>query len=311
MPLHDLLEGDMVPRDFYKNYRHYNFSGGQAGAESLQALLASRGNPDDLIWIYRGVPPEATKINEGDWISLSKTYAEDHSAGRTSWKTGKPWKVIKMKVRVRDIRWDANDINEFAYFIDYDKKAGFDPNQPRNKDGEWSNTGGGLKSLEDEIQGNDLETAGVFDYDGNLLFRKLGTKRQVKFTPEELRLIQKAGEVFTHNHPTSKSFSRADIGFLIKHDLKEMRVVTDLGIWSMKVIKEITEPIEKYEVTWKSAYKLAKSSTDTWFWNNDTSNSAVVRQANSMVVEKTWENFMKTVWAKEHFDLSFIANKYR
>ena len=112
VPLNNLLEKDLAPKDIYDNIRDYNFSGGQAGKESMAAILWARENPNGSILIYRGVPEKAKQINSGDWISLSRSYVEDHIRGE------KGWKILMEKVPVRNIYWDANDINEFAYFED-------------------------------------------------------------------------------------------------------------------------------------------------------------------------------------------------
>src|SRR4029077_12873650 len=47
-PLHDLLEGDMMPRDIYDNLHQYNFSspGGEAGYQHLSKIRRYRGEPE-------------------------------------------------------------------------------------------------------------------------------------------------------------------------------------------------------------------------------------------------------------------------
>ena len=115
------------PEDFYSpsGPRLYapgpQFAGddyGKANAESYRIIKSVKGNPDAEVTIYRAVPndPEITTINEGDFVTLSKTYAELHGAsgyGRSGDEAGK---VISQKVRVKDIYWDGNDVNEFGYF---------------------------------------------------------------------------------------------------------------------------------------------------------------------------------------------------
>ena len=115
------------PEDFYSasGPRFYapgpQFAGdeyGQANRESYNAIKAVRGKPDAEVTIYRAVPndPDITTINEGDFVTLSKTYAEIHGASGYGRSGDEPGKVISQRVRVSEIYWDGNDVNEFGYF---------------------------------------------------------------------------------------------------------------------------------------------------------------------------------------------------
>lgn len=81
--------------------------------ESLAALKGIKDNPDAEVTIYRAVPKGVKNINEGDWVSLSKTYAKEHGMHETDAKKDMP--VISKKVKAKDIGWDGNDLNEFVY----------------------------------------------------------------------------------------------------------------------------------------------------------------------------------------------------
>jgi hypothetical protein len=115
------------PADFYSanGPRFYapgpQFSGdefGQANKESYRAIMAVRGKPDAEVTIYRAVPndPNITTINEGDFITLSPTYAKLHGASGYGRSGDEPGKIISQKVKVKDIYFDGNDVNEFGYF---------------------------------------------------------------------------------------------------------------------------------------------------------------------------------------------------
>ena len=115
------------PEDFYSSNgpRFYapgpQFAGddfGKANAESYRAIRAVKGKPDAEVTIYRAVPndPNITTINEGDFVTLSKTYAELHGASGYGRSGDEPGKVLSQKVKVKDIYWDGNDVNEFGYF---------------------------------------------------------------------------------------------------------------------------------------------------------------------------------------------------
>ena len=91
---------------------------GIAGQQSYRAILGVRGNPDAEVIIYRGVPndPDINTINRGDFVTLSPKYAELHAASGYGRSGDEPGKVISQKVKVKDIYWDGNDVNEFGYF---------------------------------------------------------------------------------------------------------------------------------------------------------------------------------------------------
>ena len=91
---------------------------GVAGQQSYRAILGAKGNPDAEVTIYRGVPndPDINTINRGDFVTLSPKYAELHAASGYGRSGDEPGKVISQKVKVKDIYWDGNDVNEFGYF---------------------------------------------------------------------------------------------------------------------------------------------------------------------------------------------------
>lgn len=60
--------------------------------EKLQSL---RNNPDKMVIIYRGIPLSApAKINAGDWVSLSRKYAENQGS---IWNNGE-FKIARKRV---------------------------------------------------------------------------------------------------------------------------------------------------------------------------------------------------------------------
>lgn len=91
---------------------------GIANRESYNILKAVRGDPDAEVTIYRAVPNEEsiTTINPGDWVTLSPKYAELHALSGYGRSGDEPGKILSQKVKVRDIYWDGNDVNEFGFF---------------------------------------------------------------------------------------------------------------------------------------------------------------------------------------------------
>jgi hypothetical protein len=115
------------PDDFYGSdgSRLYapgpRFSGDEGGISNIESYNIAkkvRGNPDGVVTIYRAVPNEdkINKINQGDFVTLSPKYAEVHGSsgyGRSGNDSGK---IISEEVKVKDVYWAGDDINEFGYF---------------------------------------------------------------------------------------------------------------------------------------------------------------------------------------------------
>jgi hypothetical protein len=97
---------------------------GMANQESFQIINKVRNKPDEEVTIYRAVPNDdkIKDINEGDFVTLSKKYAELHGAGGYGRDGKDAGKILEKKVKVKDIYWDQNDVNEFGYFPTNEEK---------------------------------------------------------------------------------------------------------------------------------------------------------------------------------------------
>lgn len=99
-----------APKDLYDHPQYYMNLNNQADKESFEALKRVRNKPNATIKIYRATTGDT--INNGDWITLSKTYAEEHNSHSLDGKG----KIIEMDVPVRDIQWAMDSINEWGYY---------------------------------------------------------------------------------------------------------------------------------------------------------------------------------------------------
>ena len=99
-----------MPKDVYDHPEYYFQMNEKYSKESMNAIRKVRGNPDAEITIYRATP--GNKINIGDWITLSKTYAEQHNQSQFNGKAN----IIEKKVKAKDVQFAGDDINEFGYF---------------------------------------------------------------------------------------------------------------------------------------------------------------------------------------------------
>tara|TARA_R110000822_G_scaffold294514_1_gene416623 strand:- start:58 stop:1146 length:1089 start_codon:yes stop_codon:yes gene_type:complete len=115
-------ESGGYPEDFYSSngQRYYaqgpRSSGDESGIandQSYKAAIQAKGNPEAEVTMYRAVPDDENinTINPGDFVTLSPKYAELHSR----YEDGK---VLSKKVKVKDIFWAQDDVNEYGYFPD-------------------------------------------------------------------------------------------------------------------------------------------------------------------------------------------------
>lgn len=104
---YDITSTDSIGKDIYTNPENYVDMSLKHNQESYKALVDIRDNPNAEVNIYRASPKN--ELNEGDWITLSKTYAEMESQ-----KENVP--VNEFKVKAKDIQFAGDDINEFGYF---------------------------------------------------------------------------------------------------------------------------------------------------------------------------------------------------
>ena len=96
-----------MPDNFYEMLNKNN---DVAIKETMQQLNKARNNPDAMVTIYRATTGDS--INDGDWITLSKTYADIHNEHSLQNKG----KVISTQVKAKDIQFAGDDIREWGYF---------------------------------------------------------------------------------------------------------------------------------------------------------------------------------------------------
>ena len=96
-----------MPDNFYEMLNKDN---DVATKETMQQLNKVRNNPDAMVTIYRATTGDS--INDGDWVTLSKTYANTHNEHSLKNKG----KVISMQVKAKDIQFAGDDIREWGYF---------------------------------------------------------------------------------------------------------------------------------------------------------------------------------------------------
>jgi hypothetical protein len=96
-----------IVKDIYDKPQNYRTGDAVADAESVAAIKKIRNNPDAEVTIYRAGPKN--EFNDGDWISLSKKYAQGEAKAESV-------PVHSKTVKASEIGWPGDSINEFGYF---------------------------------------------------------------------------------------------------------------------------------------------------------------------------------------------------
>lgn len=108
------------PVDIYSPnaIKYYGNPNNQADIESNEIIQKAKGYPNMEVTIYRAVPniDSVNSINEGDFVTLSRTYAEDHAYTGYGSMGNESGKILTKKVKVKDLVTGGNDLNEFGYY---------------------------------------------------------------------------------------------------------------------------------------------------------------------------------------------------
>lgn len=113
-PLHDLSNAfdDTI---YSKNaLQNYGTGSPRLDREALKVFSQVKGNPDAQVTIYRAVPKRTkeSKINSGDWVTVSKEYAMEHGDAALEGK----YKILSQKVPAKHITTNADSILEQGYY---------------------------------------------------------------------------------------------------------------------------------------------------------------------------------------------------
>lgn len=98
-----------LPNDIYEHPEYYSINKTTA-KETMDQLNKVRNNPDADVTIYRATT--GNKINKGDWVTLSKSYAEQHNQSQFDGKGN----IIEKVVKARDIQNAGDMLDEWGYF---------------------------------------------------------------------------------------------------------------------------------------------------------------------------------------------------
>lgn len=137
----DDFYGPAGPRLYAPRRRFDDDEYGIANEQSYDVITSVRGNPDAEVTIYRAVPNQdsISSINDGDFVTLSPKYAELHAASGYGPRGDDAGKVLSEKVKVKDIYFAGDDVNEFGYFPSQAKPSELEIRVERAKEEYFSN----------------------------------------------------------------------------------------------------------------------------------------------------------------------------
>lgn len=162
--------------------------------ESIDSINESIKNGNHKITIYRAVPTEVEEgaVRNGDWVTLSRKYAEYH-IGLQDWEGGR---VIEQEVDIDNIWWNGDDINEWGY--DDGSNYGYrnTPNNRKLLDPVTYDDNGNVIPLSERFnpEKEDIRySIQAPTFYSNAEYAVLNIKQE-KATPEQwLKMIEKAG----------------------------------------------------------------------------------------------------------------------
>lgn len=107
-----------------------------------------------------------------------------------------------------------------------------------------------LQVLEDEIRNLPYEIGAVYDKNGNQVWRQVGEAAMVDISDAIDKGVLR-GNILTHNHPSSQSFSFPDVRVLMSHQLREIRAVGDKADYSLSMTDQFYDEVVKGgRMTW-------------------------------------------------------------
>jgi hypothetical protein len=114
-PLHDLTgDGQIYPDDVYSSNgsRYYGTGYDALDKQAFRIANMAKGNPDYDVMIFRAVPKDINAdIRPGDWVTISRGYAQEHGESRFDGD----YKIISKMVKAKDIYTNGDSILEWGY----------------------------------------------------------------------------------------------------------------------------------------------------------------------------------------------------
>jgi len=161
-----------------------------------------------------------------------------------------------------------------------------------------------IRGIEAKIKTRKTEKAYVFDSKGNIILEKGGTKNQVSFTNEEVKLFK--GSILTHNHPGASSLSPQDIQTACMNSMKEIRATGTFRTYSMKTKdgSNLTPGLWKGEI--KAIYEIHNSGVRRDLMSRIDKGEMSLQDAELLHFHEVWTRTANDI---SKLDYSFIEEK--
>ena len=118
----------ILPDDVYSSQgkQLYGIGDKLIDSEWRIAALKTRGKPDAEVEVYRAVPKGVKDINDGDWVSTSKTYAKQHGESTLNGE----YDILTKKVKAKTLSTEGYPY-EYGYNkeFEYPQQAALDTAQ--------------------------------------------------------------------------------------------------------------------------------------------------------------------------------------
>ena len=106
-------EIDQEMPDYHEHPEYYRYGDPAVDSEAEHAARKARRGPDTEVKIYRSAPKGVNKVNPGDWVTTSKTYAKQHGMGAAD--DGGNWPVRMTWAKAHEVQFGGNDAVEWGY----------------------------------------------------------------------------------------------------------------------------------------------------------------------------------------------------
>jgi len=123
-----------------------------------------------------------------------------------------------------------------------------------------------ILAVENKIRNNKTETAAVVKDGKKLIDKSEGKANEVSFTNAECQKMK--GAVLTHNHPSGRTFSDADLITTVKWDLKEIRAAHSKGVYSIKQVGGATKSASLFPKDFEANRKKELEKNNATFFKN-------------------------------------------
>ena len=256
--------GELMPTDVYDHPEWYFNMNEAYSKESFNALKKIKDNPNAEITIYRATTGD--KINVGDWVTLSKKYADYHNNSQFDGKGN----IVELKVKAKDVQFAGDDINEFGYYPNMEKYS--------QDSKTWQ------QYLEDNYKATGTRT-----YTKDILPTKeesevnLPTQQETKqpkvLNPNEIAQLTKEDANTTPILPTRKTEKGDKVSRFTKN-IKKSNILSEqtkqnlLSDEDVTYYKSVTNQ-ESLDKAFERLNKGGKSETLRWFQQEDTNSDSV------------------------------------